>query len=231
MTSSEIREALFQLRDEEYRRFQAGLIPNIAPETMIGVRTPALRSLAKQLYRSGEYTGFLAEVPHRFFDENQLHAFILSGMRNFDDCITAVCIFLPFVDNWATCDQLSPKIFKKQKTQLLRHIRRWLDSGRTYTIRFAIGMLMAHYLDEDFETEYPQMVAAVQSDEYYVKMMVAWYFATALAKQYNVVLPYIEVQKLDPWIHNKAIQKALESYRIPDEHKTHLRELKVRVPR
>ena len=152
-------------------------------------------------------------------------------MRNFDDCITAVCNFLPFVDNWATCDQLSPKIFKKQKTQLLRHIRRWLDSGRTYTIRFAIGMLKAHYLDEDFEPEYPQMVAAVQSDEYYVKMMVAWYFATALAKQYCDVLPYIEAQNLDPWIHNKAIQKALESYRIPDENKTHLRELKVRVPR
>ena len=231
MTPTEIRNALFQMRDEPYRNFQAKLIPAVDPDTMIGVRTPALRKLARQLYVTGDSAEFLNDLPHRYFDENQLHAFILSGMRNFDDCITAVCIFLPFMDNWATCDQLSPKIFKKQKTQLLRYIRRWLDSGRTYTIRFAIGMLMAHYLDEDFEPEYPQMVAAVQSDEYYVKMMVAWYFATALAKQYCAVLPYIEAQKLDPWIHNKAIQKALESYRIPDEHKTHLRELKVRVPR
>ena len=231
MTPTDIRNALFQMRDEPYRAFQAKLIPTVDPDTMIGVRTPALRKLARQLYVTGDSVEFLNDLPHRYFDENQLHAFILSGMRNFDDCITAVCIFLPFVDNWATCDQLSPKIFKEQKTQLLRHIRRWLDSGRTYTIRFAIGMLMAHYLDEDFEPEYPQMVAVVQSDEYYVKMMVAWYFATALAKQYCAVLPYIEVQKLDPWIHNKAIQKALESYRIPDEHKTHLRELKVRVPR
>ena len=231
MTTYEIQEELFQLRDEAYRAFQGKLIPNVDPEALIGVRTPALRALAKQLYSAGETAAFLSDLPHRYFDENQLHAFILSETRDFEGCIEGVCRFLPCVDNWATCDQLSPRVFRRHRPQLLEYIRGWLDSGHTYTVRFAIGMLMAHYLDEDFEPEYPQMVAAVQSDEYYVKMMVAWYFATALAKQYNVVLPYIEAQKLDPWIHNKAIQKALESYRIPDEHKTHLRELKVRVPR
>ena len=231
MTSSEIREALFQLRDEEYRRFQAGLIPCIAPETMIGVRTPALRSLAKQLYRSGEYTGFLAELPHRFFDENQLHAFILSEMRDFEACIAETCRFLPYVDNWATCDQLSPRVFKKGRRQLLEYIRAWLDSGQTYTVRFAIGMLMSHFLDADFDPEYLRMVSQVRSGEYYVRMMVAWYFATALAKQYDAALPYIDERKLEPWTHNKAIQKSLESYRISDDRKAYLRGLKVPLPK
>ena len=231
MTSTEIREALFQLRDEEYRRFQAKLIPSIAPETMIGVRTPALRSLAKQLYRSGEYSGFLAELPHRCFDENQLHAFILSEMRDFQACIEETCRFLPYVDNWATCDQLSPRIFKKGRRQLLEYIRAWLDSGRTYTVRFAIGMLMTHFLEEDFAPEYLRMVSRVSSGEYYVRMMVAWYFATALAKQYDAALPYIEGYRLEPWTHNKAIQKCVESDRISDERKTYLKALRVRAPR
>lgn len=231
MTPAEIRDALFQMRDEPYRAFQVKLIPTIDPDAMIGVRTPALRKLARQLYVAGDAAVFLDDLPHSYFDENQLHAFILSEMRDYDECISAVCRFLPFVDNWATCDQLSPQVFRKHRPLLLRCILEWLDSGQTYTVRFAIGMLMAHHLDEAFEPEYPRMVAGVHSDEYYVKMMVAWYFATALAKQYETVLPYIETRALEPWTHNKAIQKALESYRIPDEHKAHLRGLKVRAPR
>ncbi|MBQ6348005.1 MAG: DNA alkylation repair protein [Clostridia bacterium] len=228
MTPTEIREALFQLRDEEYRAFQVKLIPNIAPDTMIGVRTPALRSLAKQLYRAGDCAAFLAELPHRCFDENQLHAFILSEMRDFETCIEETCRFLPYVDNWATCDQLSPKAFKKHRQQLPEYISVWLASGHTYTVRFAIGMLMAHFLDEAFDPEYLRTVSQVRSEEYYVRMMVAWYFATALAKQYDAALPYIEERRLDPWTHNKAIQKGVESNRIPDERKAYLKTLRAR---
>lgn len=231
MTTTEIREVLYQLRDKNYRAFQAKLIPNIAPEKMIGVRTPALRSLAKQLYRAGDYADFLAELPHRCFDENQLHAFILSEMRDFETCIEETCRFLPFVDNWATCDQLSPKAFKGNRRWLLEYIRAWLASGQTYTVRFAIGMLMAHFLDEDFAPEYLRTVSQVRSEEYYVRMMVAWYFATALAKQYDATLPYIEERRLDPWTHNKAIQKGIESNRISDERKAYLKTLRARSTR
>ena len=231
MTPTEIRETLFQLRDEGYRDFQAKLIPGIDPDAMIGVRTPALRKLAKQLYAAGETAAFLNELPHRYFDENQLHAFILSEMRHFDQCMDGVRRFLPCVDNWATCDQLSPKVFKRYKARLLGVVREWLDSGQTYTVRFAIGMLMAHFLDEDFNEEYPQWVSQVRSDEYYVNMMIAWYFATALAKRYETVLPYIEERRLSPWTHNKAIQKSLESYRISAEHKAYLRGLMIHAQR
>jgi 3-methyladenine DNA glycosylase AlkD len=231
MKPTEIREALYQLHDEKYRAFQVKLIPNIAPETIIGVRTPALRSLAKQMYRAGDCDAFLAELPHRCFDENQLHAFILSEMHDFEACIEATCRFLPFVDNWATCDQLSPKVFKRHRPELLAYVEQWLNSGQTYAVRFAIGMLMAHYLDEDFDGAYLRRVSQVPAGTYYVSMMVAWYFATALAKQYDAALPYIEGHRLDPWTHNKAIQKSLESYRISDERKAYLRGLKVRVPK
>ena len=228
MTPTEIREALFQLRDEEYRDFQVKLIPNVAPETMIGVRTPALRGLAKQLYRAGDYTAFLAELPHRCFDENQLHAFILSGMKDYEECLAALERFLPYVDNWATCDQMSPKVFRKHRTELLKPIKKWIVSDETYTIRFGIGMLMEHYLDDDFDIAYPELAAGIRSEEYYVNMMIAWYFATALAKQYDAVLPFIENRRLDTWTHNKAIQKAVESYRITPEQKEYLKTLKIR---
>ena len=231
MTSTEIRDALFGMRDESYRAFQAKLIPTMNPETMIGVRTPALRSLARQMVRAGDYAAFLNELPHRYFDENQLHAFVLSEMRDFGECVDGVCRFLPFVDNWATCDQLSPKVFKRHRPELLAYVEQWLNSGQTYAVRFAIGMLMAHYLDEDFDGAYLRKVSQVPAGTYYVSMMVAWYFATALAKQYDAALPYIEGHKLDPWTHNKAIQKSLESYRISDERKAYLRGLKVRVPK
>lgn len=231
MKPTEIREALYQLHDEKYRAFQVKLIPNIAPETIIGVRTPALRSLAKQMYRAGDCDAFLAELPHRCFDENQLHAFILSEMHDFEACIEATCRFLPFVDNWATCDQLSPKAFKRNRQRLLEYIPGWLASGQTYTVRFAIGILMAHFLDGDFDPAYPETVCRVRSDEYYVNMMVAWYFATALAKQYESALPYIEERRLEPWTHNRTIQKCMESYRIPEARKAYLKCLKVRASR
>jgi len=228
MLTEEIREELFRLRDEAYRDFQAKLIPNIAPETMIGVRTPALRAYAKELAKRPGIGEFLDALPHAYFDENQLHAFLLSGMKEFDACVRAVDGFLPFVDNWATCDQLSPGAFGKNHAALLPWIQHWLDSGKTYPVRFGIGMLMQHFLDADFDPAYLQRVAAVRSAEYYINMMRAWYFATALAKQYDTVLPYLEKQRLDVWTHNKTIQKAVESYRITDEQKTYLKTLRVK---
>ena len=224
-----IRLRLFELQDIPYRDFQAKLIPNIPPETMIGVRTPALRDLAKELVRSNSIGSFLRELPHAYFDENQLHAFIISELKDFDTCLEEVERFLPQIDNWATCDQLSPKVFRKHKSALLPCIDQWLASGETYTVRFAIGMLMEHFLDDAFDPAYPEKVAAVRSEEYYINMMIAWYFATALAKQYDAVLPYIEKQRLSPWTHNKAIQKAVESRRITPEQKEYLKTQKVRV--
>jgi 3-methyladenine DNA glycosylase AlkD len=227
MTIEEIRQELFSLQDKEYKAFQVKLIPTVDPETVIGTRTPALRAYAKSLVKSGDTDEFLAELPHSYFDENQLHAFILSEIKDMERCFDEVERFLPYVDNWATCDQLSPKVFKKNRERLLLHIRRWITSEEVYTIRFAIGMLMQHYLDEDFKLEYPEMVAEVWSEEYYVNMMIAWYFATALAKQYNAIIPYLEEQRLEAWTHNKAIQKAIESRRITQEQKEYLRSLKV----
>ncbi len=224
-----IRAELFALRDVPYAAFQAGLIPNIPPEKFIGVRTPALRALAKKLYRGGASAEFLSVLPHDYFDENQLHAFLLSEERDFDVCLAGVERFLPFVDNWATCDQLSPAVFKKRAEALLPAIRRWLASGETFTVRFGVGMLMQHFLDARFDPEYPEMAASAPMDEYYVHMMVAWYFATALAKQYDAALPYLQQRRLPVPTHNKAIQKALESYRVPPERKAYLKTLKIKT--
>ena len=229
MDTESIRAELFSQRDADFAVFQAGLIPNIAPEKFIGVRTPQLRALAKKLYRAGEAADFLTALPHEYFDENQLHAFLLSEEKDFDVCLAGVERFLPYVDNWATCDQLSPAVFGKRAEALLPAIRRWLASGETYTVRFAIGMLMQHFLDARFSPEYPELVAAVPTEEYYIHMMVAWYFATALAKQYDDALPYIEARRLPVQTHNKAIQKALESYRVPAERKAYLKTLKIKT--
>ena len=216
------------MQDEKYRVFQVKLFPTVDPETVIGVRTPDLRSYAKKLLKEEGISAFLSDLPHRYFDENQLHAFILSELKDYGKCMEEVNRFLPYVDNWATCDQMSPKVFKKNRPQLLEQIRIWLKSDRTYTIRFAIGMLMEHYLDDAFDLRYPEMVAGIRSDEYYVNMMIAWYFATALAKQYDEILPFIENRRLDVWTHNKAIQKAIESYRITPEQKEYLKRLKIK---
>lgn len=224
----EIQDTLFSMQDTKYRDFQVKLIPGSDTETMIGVRTPVLRSLAKELAKREDISVFLDDLPHKYFDENQLHAFIISAGKDYDVAIKRVNEFLPYVDNWATCDQMSPKIFKKHKKELLDEIKKWLKSKETYTIRFGIGMLMEHFLDDDFDPKYPKMVAGVKSEEYYVRMMIAWYFATALAKQYDAVIPYIEEKKLDPWTHNKTIQKSVESYRITPEQKEYLRSLKIK---
>ena len=229
MITEEIRQSLFELQDIKYRDFQAKLIPGKDTEMMIGVRTPELRKLAKQMLKREDIREFLRDLPHRYFDEDQLHAFIVSGIKEYGKCMEELMRFLPFVDNWATCDQMSPGVFKKHKPELLTQIREWLGSEHTYTVRFGIGMLMQHFLDEDFDPAYPELVAGVHSEEYYVNMMIAWYFATALAKQYDAVLPFIEGRRLDPWTHNKTIRKAVESYRISDEQKEYLRSLKVQA--
>ena len=207
---------------------QAKIIPTVSRDRIIGVRTPALRDFAKSLSKDQDIGEFLSYLPHQYFDEDQLHAFVISLEKDFDKCIGKVNAFLPFIDNWATCDQLSPKVFKKEPEKLLSFIQTWINSDKTYTVRFAIGMLMKYFLDEHFDTKYADMVAEVRSAEYYVNMMIAWYFATALAKQYESVLPYLEDRRLADWVHNKAIQKSIESYRITDEQKAYLRTLKVR---
>lgn len=228
MIINEIKKALLKEQDLKYRELQIRTIPGIAEGAMIGVRTPILRNMAKEYAQKGDINVFLDALPHDTFDENQLHAFIISGMKDYDECMERLNAFLPYVNNWATCDQMSPKIFKKHRKELLKEIRVWLKSKETYTIRFGIGMLMEHFLDEDFDLAYPRMVAKIRSKEYYVNMMIAWYFATALAKQYEAVLPFIEEKKLDVWTHNKTIQKAIESYRITPEQKEYLRSLKIK---
>lgn len=226
MVNEEIINNLNSLSDSKYRDFQIKLIPGKTSDQMIGVRTPDLRSYAKELSKRDDISDFLNNLPHKYFDENQLHAFVISLMKDYDKCMCEVERFLPYVDNWATCDQMSPKIFKKNREKLLEKIRDWMASDKTYTIRFGIKMLMEHFLDDDFDLQYPDMVASVRSEEYYVNMMIAWYFATALAKQYDSILPYIEEKRLDTWTHNKAIQKSIESYRITDDQKSYLRSLK-----
>ena len=222
----EILQRLFALQDLKYRDFQAKLMPTVDKSTIIGVRTPELRRFAKEFAKREDVDAFLDELPHGYYDENNLHGFILCEEKKFDCAIARLDDFLPYIDNWATCDLLSPKVFRKHKAELLPHIRRYLASSKVYTVRFAIEMLMSHYLDEDFTPEYLEWVAAVRSEEYYVNMMIAWYFATALAKQYDAALPILLEQRLAPWTHNKTIQKAIESYRITDEQKAYLRSLK-----
>ena len=226
MISSDIYKELVSLQDKGYRDMQITIIPSVDADSIIGVRTPALRSLAKELSKREDIGTFLNDLPHKYFEENQLHAFILSGMKDADKAFELTDKFLPYVDNWATCDQMSPKIFKKHKDLLLEYTDKWIKSDLTYMKRFGIGMLMEHFLGDDFKTTYLTKVSKIRSDEYYVNMMIAWYFATALAKQYDATLPYLEKQKLAIWTHNKSIQKAVESYRITPEQKEYLKTLK-----
>lgn len=225
-TVSEIQTQLISMQDLEYKAFHSRLMPTISPETIIGVRTPALRKYAKEMAKYGDVEGFMHELPHKYYEENNLHGFLIESMKDFDKCLSEVERFLPYVDNWATCDMMRPKVFKKNPHKLLPGIENWLESDKTYTVRYGIGMLMTYFLDEYFDIKYAEKVAAVDSEEYYVKMMIAWYFATALAKQWEAVIPFIENGKLEKWTHNKAIQKAIESYRITPEQKVYLRELK-----
>ncbi len=222
----EITDWLLSQKDEKYRDFQVKLIPTVSKNYVIGVRTPVLRKGAKELAKRRETEDFLAELPHNYFEENQLHAFLICEDKDFSSCIEKLDVFLPYIDNWATSDQLSPPVFRQNKAELIPHIERWITSDHTYMIRFGIKQLMDLFMDSDFDLKYADMVADINSDEYYVNMMIAWYFATALAKQYESVLPYIEEHRMPVWIHNKSIQKAVESKRIPQEHKEYLKSLK-----
>ena len=226
MTEQEIEARLFLLKDDGYAAFQAKLMPTVDPARIIGVRTPLLRQFAKELHKAGDNGAFLAALPHRYYEENNLHGFLLCEGKDYVETVRAVDAFLPFVDNWATCDSLSPKVFRKHRTELKADIDRWMASDKVYTVRFGIEMAMSHFLDEDFDPTFLEKAAALRFDEYYVKMMVAWYVATALAKQWDATLPLLTEGKLDDWTHNKSIQKAVESYRITDEQKAYLRTLK-----
>ena len=236
-----IQQQLFALQDYDYKAFHSKLIPNISPDTVIGVRMPALRKLAKAIYRQGEYRAFLRELPHTYYEENNLHGALICEMCDYGECITALDAFLPYIDNWATCDMIRPKAFdscaKQHPCVLIQDIRRWINDTHPYTIRFGMEMLMTYFLDGNdtpnaaatvatFRSEYLDWVAQDRNEQYYVRMMVAWFFATALAKQYAATLPYIEKHVLPKWTHNKAIQKAIESYRITDAQKAYLRTLK-----
>jgi len=227
MNQTEIRERLLLLRDAEYAAMQVKIIPTVEANRIIGVRTPALRALAKEIYRDEGREAFLAQMPHRYFEEDQLHAFVISEEKDYEVCLRMLEAFLPYIDNWATCDQLSPKVFGKNPEKLLPYIRKWIRSEETYTVRFTIGMLMRYFLKERFSMAWPEMVASVRSEEYYIRMMVAWYFATALAEQYEAVLPFLEERRLEEWTHNKAIQKSVESFRIRPEQKAYLKSLRV----
>jgi hypothetical protein len=221
-----IYKELQALKEKEYADFQAKLVPTIEPSTILGIRVPKLRALAKSYIRDQECQVFLDSLPHNYYDENMLHAILISEMKDYDKCINRLEAFLPYVDNWAVCDIMSPKLFKRYRGDLMTRIKVWMASEETYTIRFGLGMLMTHFLDEDFRPEYLDMASNIRSDEYYVNMMIAWFFATALAKQWEVSLPYIEDKRLDDWTHKKAIQKARESLRISKEKKEYLKGLK-----
>lgn len=226
MRSDAVFQRLSELSDPTYRDFHAGLIPNISPETILGVRVPALRKLARELRGSAEAQEFMAALPHEYYDENCLHGLLINDIKDFGATVSALDAFLPYVDNWAVCDLISPRSFKSRPPELAAHVHRWLDSSHSYTVRFGIGVLMSFYLDEDFEPAQLEAVAERCCEEYYVNMMVAWYFATALAKQPEAALPYIENRRLSRWTHNKAIQKSIESRRIPDETKAYLKTLR-----
>ena len=218
-----VYEQLLKVKDDKYKEFQAKLVPNIDPDTILGVKTPEMRQIAKEVFNSKEKDAFLKDLPHKYYEENLVHFFIISMIKDFDECIREVETFLPYVDCWPVSDQATPRSFKKNHEKLLPYIKKWIKSKHLYTSRFGIRMLMNEFLGDEFKDEYAKLVASVKSDEYYLKMMVAWYFATALAKNYDETIKYIEERKLDDWVLKKTIQKAVESYRVTDEHKEYLK--------
>lgn len=221
-----ITEELFKFKDLKYKEFNQSLIPTVNPDTVIGVRTPVLRNFAKKVKDRAE--DFLNELPHVYYEENNLHAFIISLTENYDECVKRLNEFLPYIDNWATCDGIRPKPFKKNKQSLYAEICKWIRSKHIYTVRFAVLMLMTYYLDDDFSPEHLKLVAEIKSDEFYVKTMQAWYFATALAKRWDYAIEYLKDNRLPVWVHNKTIQKAVESYRITLDRKQYLKTLKIK---
>lgn len=223
---TKLHTALFDMQDVAYRDFHSRLIPNISKDRVIGIRTPVLRKFAKEYAKTDDAQAFIRELPHYYYEENNLHMMIITDIKDYDTCVMEIERFLPYIDNWATCDLPTPKCFYKNKEKLLDKVISWIKSDDTYTIRYGIEMLMNIYLEDAFESSYPRLVSEVISDEYYVNMMIAWYFATALAKQWETVIPYIEEKRLPEWVHKKTIQKAVESYRITDEQKKYLRTLR-----
>ena len=222
----DIKKRLFECRDLDYALFQSKLIPNVSKEKIIGIRIPSLRILAKEYIKDSNCQTFMNDLPHEYFDENMLHGLLISEYKDYEKCINEIDKFLPYVDNWAICDTISPKVFKKHKKELIYKIREWTGSSSVYTNRFGIGMLMRHFLDDDFSIEYLDIPALVRVDDYYVKMMVAWFFATSLSKKWDYAIPYLVNNRLDVWTHNKTIQKSCESFRITDKQKTYLKSLK-----
>ena len=218
-----VYEELLKVKDDTYKEFQAKLVPNIDPDIILGVKTPEMRQIAKEVFNSKDKDAFLKDLPHKYYEENLVHFFIISMIKDFDECIREVETFLPYVDCWPVSDQATPRSFKKNHEKLLPFIKKWIKSKHLYTSRFGIRMLMNEFLGDEFKDEYAKLVASVKSDEYYLKMMVAWYFATALAKNYDETIKYIEERKLDDWVLKKTIQKAVESYRVTDEHKEYLK--------
>ena len=220
-------DELLKYQDLKYKEFQAALVPDLDKITMLGVRTPAMRKLAKEFLKAPESAVFLKNLPHKYFEENLIHFFMISMIKDFDECVAAVEKFLPYVDCWPVSDQASPKVFKKNHDKLLPYIEKWILSDHVYTARFGMRILMNEFLDEDFKPAYLELVANKKGEDYYIKMMIAWFFATALAKQYDAALPFIQNHRLEQWTHNKAIQKAIESFRVSEEHKAYLKTLKV----
>ena len=223
-----VQKELLAMQDIKYRDFNSKLLPTVDKEKIIGVCTPQLRKFATAFAKTEDAEEFMRNLPHKYYEEDNLHGFLIEKIKDYDQCIEALDKFLPYIDNWGTCDSISPKVLKKEPEKLLKKIKVWIKAEETYVVRYAIGCLMRYYLDDNFSTEYADMVAQVQSEEYYIQMMQAWYFATALAKRYDAVLPYLLEYKLSTWVHNKTIQKAVESYRITPERKIYLKTLKLK---
>ena len=221
-----VYERLISYKDEKYREFQSKLVPNIDKETIIGVKTPEMRKIAKEIFGTEEASIFLETLPHKYYEENLIHFFLISKIKDFDECIKEVERFLPYINCWPVCDQATPLVFRKNHSKLLPLIKKWIGSDHIYTARFGIRMLMNEFLNDDFKEEYLELVSSKSGDDYYLKMMIAWFFATALAKQYDATIKYIEKRCLDPWVHLKTIQKAVESYRVSDEHKEYLKKFR-----
>ena len=221
-----VYERLKEYKDNDYKEFQSKLVPNIDKDTILGVKTPQMRAIAKEMFNTKEGNAFLKKLPHKYYEENLVHFFMIAMIKDFDECIKEVERFLPYIDCWPVCDQSSPKAFKKKHDKLLPLIKKWIASDHVYTSRFGMRMLMNEFLGEDFKPEYLNWVASKKGEDYYLKMMIAWYFATALAKQYDATIPYFEKHVLDDWCHKKAIQKAVESFRVTDEHKDYLKSLR-----
>lgn len=225
---TEIQKQLFAMQDLDYKAFHSKIMPTIDPKNIIGIRTPILRKFANDFAKTQDAQSFIAKLPHTYYEENNLHAFVLEKIMDFDTAVELTENFLPYIDNWATCDMFLPKVFKKNKDKILPYAKKWIKSEHTYTVRYGIGILMSLFLDDDFNRQYVETVADIRSEEYYVNMMIAWYFATAIAKQYDTAVKYLEEKRLDKWVHNKTIQKAVESYRVPAKTKEYLKTLKIK---